>query len=66
MIHRIDLMAMENGARLKWTRLTPRPEVTIGILEHNATPDGESVINWPDGTFTIVTDRQAMHFVSLS
>jgi hypothetical protein len=65
MILQSEVRNLDSGARLKWTRLTPPVNVCIGILEHNGTPDGDSVIHWPDGTFTITTDRQAMRFVSL-
>jgi hypothetical protein len=66
MILKSELRNLESGSRLKWTRLTPPVNICIGILEHDATPEGHSVVNWPDGTTTDTTDRQAMRFVGMS
>ena len=66
MILKSELRNLESGSRLKWTRLTPPVNVCIGILVHNATPEAYSIVNWPDGTTTDTTDRQAMRFVGMT
>ena len=65
MILHSELRKLDSGARLKWTRLTAPVNVCIGILVHDATPEGHSLIKWPDGTITDTTDRIAMRFVGL-